>query len=81
MSATPASASSTSGRVSTARCPVKVPREKEWVQVRAPRYGAAPDMGESMQRVGKTGGSDPRRLSARLRASAGPPGTTPWPRW
>lgn len=49
MSATPASASSTSGRVSTARCPVKVPREKEWVQVRAPRYGAAPDMGESMQ--------------------------------
>lgn len=49
MSATPASASSTSGRVSTARCPVKVPREKEWVRVRAPRYGAAPDMGESMQ--------------------------------
>lgn len=24
--------------------------------------------------------SDPRRLSARLRASDGPPGTTPWPR-
>lgn len=45
---------------------------KKWVHVRAPFYGAAPDVGESMQRAGKTGRFGPQQPSPRLRASDGP---------
>lgn len=53
---------------------------KEWVHIRAPVCGAAPDVGERTQRVGRTGGFDPQQPFPRLRASAGPlgnPGLAP----